>query len=166
MQPRAIETRYKGYRFRSRLEARWAVFFDALGLRWEYEPEGFELPGGVRYLPDFYVGTYVPGHHGYGPWVEIKAVEPTPKEINLMGALCEKGTTYGLIVWGTPGDEGFVHFHKEGHIDDDSRDGFTCYNHWSAYLFSCSEVGNTRVQKAIEAARGARFEHGESGAKR
>jgi hypothetical protein len=27
---KAIETSYKGYRFRSRLEARWAVFFDAL----------------------------------------------------------------------------------------------------------------------------------------
>jgi len=40
----AIETRYKGYRFRSRLEARWAVFFDALGVIWEYEKEGFEVP--------------------------------------------------------------------------------------------------------------------------
>lgn len=30
-----IETKYKGYRFRSRLEARWAVFFDALGISWE-----------------------------------------------------------------------------------------------------------------------------------
>ncbi len=29
---KAIETRYKGYRFRSRLEARWAVFFDALSV--------------------------------------------------------------------------------------------------------------------------------------
>ncbi len=38
---KAIETLYKGYRFRSRLEARWAVFFDALGLKWEYEKEGF-----------------------------------------------------------------------------------------------------------------------------
>lgn len=38
-----IETRYKGYRFRSRLEARWAVFFDVLGVRWEYEPEGYDL---------------------------------------------------------------------------------------------------------------------------
>lgn len=27
---KAIDTVYKGYRFRSRLEARWAVFFDAL----------------------------------------------------------------------------------------------------------------------------------------
>ena len=51
---KAIETHYKGYRFRSRLEARWAVFFDALGVKWEYEPEGYELDG-VRYLPDFYL---------------------------------------------------------------------------------------------------------------
>jgi hypothetical protein len=49
---KAIETRYKGYRFRSRLEARWAVFFDALELRWDYEPEGFETNAG-NYLPDF-----------------------------------------------------------------------------------------------------------------
>lgn len=50
---KAIETRYRGYRFRSRLEARWAVFFDALGIEWQYEPEGFELADGTRYLPDF-----------------------------------------------------------------------------------------------------------------
>lgn len=40
---KAIETSYKGYRFRSRLEARWAVFFDALGIEWEYEKEGYDL---------------------------------------------------------------------------------------------------------------------------
>lgn len=51
---RPIETHYKGYRFRSRLEARWAVFFDALGIRWEYEPQGYDV-GGRRYLPDFYL---------------------------------------------------------------------------------------------------------------
>lgn len=39
-----IETSYKGYRFRSRHEARWAVFFDVVKIKWEYEPEGFELP--------------------------------------------------------------------------------------------------------------------------
>jgi hypothetical protein len=32
MKIKAIETRYKGYRFRSRLEARWSVFFDAMEL--------------------------------------------------------------------------------------------------------------------------------------
>lgn len=40
---KAIETGYKGFRFRSRLEARWAIFFDVLDVPWEYEPEGFDL---------------------------------------------------------------------------------------------------------------------------
>ncbi len=62
---KAIETFYKNYHFRSRLEARWAVFFDALGLEWEYEPEGFDLGGGVYYLPDFYLPAS-------NMWVEIK----------------------------------------------------------------------------------------------
>lgn len=48
-----LETLYNGVRFRSRHEARWAVFFDTLELKWEYEPEGYELPNGQRYLPDF-----------------------------------------------------------------------------------------------------------------
>jgi len=32
---KAIETEYDGHRFRSRLEARWAVFFNAVGLTYE-----------------------------------------------------------------------------------------------------------------------------------
>ena len=55
---KAIETVYNGYRFRSRLEARWAVFFDAAGIPYEYEQEGFELSDGTRYLPDFYLPSY------------------------------------------------------------------------------------------------------------
>jgi len=61
---KAINTEYKGYLFRSRLEARWAVYFDALNAKWEYELEGFEH-NGVRYLPDFYLPDY-------DVWVEIK----------------------------------------------------------------------------------------------
>lgn len=52
---KAIETYYNGYRFRSRLEAKWAVFFDALGVDYEYEPEGFKLQNKECYLPDFKV---------------------------------------------------------------------------------------------------------------
>jgi hypothetical protein len=51
----AIETSYKGYRFRSRLEARWAVFFDTFPMRWRYETEGFAVTKNVCYLPDFYL---------------------------------------------------------------------------------------------------------------
>lgn len=59
---RAIETPYAGHRFRSRLEARWAVFFDSLGLEWDYEPETLNIPrsvsgmsGAFGYLPDFWL---------------------------------------------------------------------------------------------------------------
>lgn len=52
---KSIETVYNGYRFRSRLEAKWAVFFDALGIKYEYENYGFELGELGRYLPDFYL---------------------------------------------------------------------------------------------------------------
>lgn len=51
---KAIETAYAGYRMRSRLEAKWAAFFDAERIKWDYECEGFELPSG-RYLPDFWL---------------------------------------------------------------------------------------------------------------
>ena len=59
---KAIETVYNGYKFRSRLEARWAVFFDALGVQYEYEPEGLDLEECGLYLPDFYlphINTYL-----------------------------------------------------------------------------------------------------------
>lgn len=54
MNIKPIETNYNGYRFRSRLEARWAVFFDALKIKYYYEFEGFDIDG-TFYLPDFYL---------------------------------------------------------------------------------------------------------------
>lgn len=65
---KAIETSYKGYKFRSRLEARWAVFFDWMGLQWLYEPEGVVLPSGAYYLPDFRVTS----PQGMVTWYEVK----------------------------------------------------------------------------------------------
>lgn len=50
----AIETSYKGYRFRSRLEARWAMFFDRVGVTWTHEPQPLRVAG-EPYLPDFLV---------------------------------------------------------------------------------------------------------------
>jgi hypothetical protein len=67
---KAIETHYAGYRFRSRLEARWAVFFDHLKIEWQYEPQGYEVASvntdkTWAYLPDFYLP-------GFETWVEVK----------------------------------------------------------------------------------------------
>lgn len=50
-----IETYYNGIKFRSRAEARWAVFFDACGIKWEYEPEGYVVGDNLCYLPDFLI---------------------------------------------------------------------------------------------------------------
>lgn len=73
---KAIETVYNGYRFRSRLEARWAVFFDALGIEYQYELEGFELGNGIKYLPDFRVKS-----NFFTGWIEIKPQFPNEIEI-------------------------------------------------------------------------------------
>ena len=76
---KAIPTVYNGYKFRSRLEARWAVFFDKLGVQYRYETEGFNLDG-VKYLPDFFLPT---SKH----YIEVKPYEPTEEEINKAGML-------------------------------------------------------------------------------
>lgn len=82
----AIQTRYAGCHFRSRLEARWAVFLDTLGVPWEYEPQGFEWGAneidafagkerveGGRYLPDFWLPSIK-------TWFEVKGATPTDDE--------------------------------------------------------------------------------------
>jgi hypothetical protein len=51
---KSTPTKYKDHNFRSRLEARWAVYLDVIGLDWWYEMEGYQLPSGW-YLPDFWL---------------------------------------------------------------------------------------------------------------
>ncbi len=92
---KAIETRYKGYRFRSRLEARWAVFFDAIGLKWEYEPEGFEFKDGTQYLPDF----WLPELH---QWAEVKPEPLTGEEMRKVFLLSRHVDGFVLTLVGTP----------------------------------------------------------------
>lgn len=65
-----IPTLYQGVRFRSRLEATWAAFFDLIEWRWQYEP--FDLPG---WIPDFQIST---NSKSFNPnyLVEVKPVPP------------------------------------------------------------------------------------------
>jgi len=69
---RVIQTRYAGRYFRSRTEARWAVMFQELGVRWEYEPEGF-IVRRKAYLPDFWI-------EDWNAWFEVK---PKSEEHNV-----------------------------------------------------------------------------------
>lgn len=89
-----LETRYRGYRFRSRTEARWAVFFHHLGWAFEYEPEGFDL-NGTWYLPDFWLP-------GLGAWLEVKGVAPTVDELGLATELATRSGKEVLVAVGAP----------------------------------------------------------------
>jgi len=174
---KAIETHYKGCHFRSRLEARWAVFLDVLGVRWEYEKQGFDLPSGP-YLPDFWI---VPAANGRAAWLEIKPEQPTKGERDLVKELAESSGSVGLIFAGSPWhNEQFVYvflpsgaetnvtapmcqFLATGNIgflatvEKDDTAGFV--------FFPGIDLGALKsgaLNRAFRAARSARFEHGET----
>lgn len=187
---KAIETRYKNHRFRSRLEARWAVFFDAMGMPWEYESEGYELKNGVRYLPDFLLDGTV--------FVEIKPNVNT-SDAPLMDRFVkdkkkwesfapEIGDREFLVMLGAPGDHessgGGVEYFADGHFEivtlaECRRCGGLSWlnrhmgavEHHAATL-KCDAYCKTerwpivgsKIEAAVRAARSARFEHGERGA--
>lgn len=157
---KAIETQYKGYRFRSRLEARWAVFFDAMGIEWEYEKEGYELPDGIRYLPDFWLPecktfAEIKPAEG-GDFAKAKALaEITHNTFLLLEGLpslgkyyypgyvfyCNTGIRYfEMIAFSEIGTSGKIYVDHYGRVDSTKK----------------------RIDAAATAARSARFEHGET----
>lgn len=187
---KAIETEYNGYRFRSRLEARWAVFFDAYGIEYEYEKEGFEVstPDGiVRYLPDFYFPQY-------DMWGEVKGVTDRgqiPKEdaIKMSWMIANDGPcSKGIILLGNiPNPQNacnilWARWYWNGHgLDYEYHE--RCFNGLPWYrgresetvpLFFNDDLMIThcwnddefeldkRLCDALTAARSARFEHRET----
>ena len=174
----AIQTRYAGCRFRSRLEARWAVFFDHLGVPWQYEPQGFELEHGP-YLPDFFLPSI-------DTWYEVKGQRPTGHELDLAWDLWLATDRPVAVAWGdiprSAGEYGGDLMARAGHrgihcrADDDfawcictecGKPGIE-YEARSARI--CKHDTNDRLHNgdhprilaAYEAARSARFEHGET----
>jgi hypothetical protein len=92
---KAIDTPYSNHLFRSRLEARWAFYFDVLNTTWEYEKEGFELGNGERYLPDF----YLPQHRLYA---EIKPIKFNYKEHSKCKRLAAQSECNVIEIVGLP----------------------------------------------------------------
>jgi len=97
---KVIQTFYKGFHFRSRLEARYAVMFDAAGLEWVYEPEGYELPSG-RYLPDFYIPKW-------DAYVEIKGKPPGHQEFQKCHELSVAADKLVILFEGQPETDNFA----------------------------------------------------------
>ena len=184
---RPIETYYRGYRFRSRLEARWAVFLDHLvgEGNWEYEPEGFSLGNGSYYLPDFRVRCYGKrgkiGDEWFYLYIEVKGQmsEVDASKIDVFSG------GYPVLVVGRIPEEGTC-FDAEALKAYDGMDGsIVCpfnystidYDYYAAFP-AADECGRfylagddcnyihpedkARVEAAYAAARQARFEYGES----
>ncbi len=111
MKLQAIETTYHGYKCRSRLEARWIVFFEAMKYRFEYEPEGFEFhtsfplhlrevfkgytPKPTRYLPDFWLPQVE-------MWAEVKPCKFNAAELAKVEMLVEMTGFPCLMLVGPP----------------------------------------------------------------
>jgi hypothetical protein len=110
-----INTQYKGYLFRSRLEARWAKFFDMMGFEWEYEPEGFDMGYGDLYLPDFRLKL----NNGDTQWVEIKpkGVTSDDKFDRFAAAMCEDSAYLGANIYAelVSGDPMWAFFENTQH---------------------------------------------------
>jgi len=105
---KAIDTRYAGHLFRSRLEARVGVFLDTLGCSWSYEPEGYELPFSGRYLCDFLVHDFPFSDEKRSIWIEVKGTDPTRAEVNAMRELCCATGRYGFFMVGSCHMVGFA----------------------------------------------------------
>jgi hypothetical protein len=169
---KAIETNYCGYRFRSRLEARYAVFFNALGIKWEYEFEGFVLPSGEYYLPDFFLPTF-----DGGTYVEVKPKELTAEEREKCWQLCIGLKTNVWLAVGTPDLMCYeVFYYNDGKAI--SGDGIPNADQaeFENRMFAMSAFGETgcpvnpeyrkllgnTITLAVSEAKKARFEHGEN----
>lgn len=171
---KAIETIYDGHRFRSRAEARWAVFFNAVGWRYEYEKEGYDLQG-TWYLPDFFLPDI-------GYWLEVKGGEPTNEEVELCGRLVEATSHPCLLASGPPearekllllaaDDRHEWADNQRFYFADDRRNEGEFWLTSERGSFSIGPVDGpnhgrdpgifSATKDGYDAARSARFEHGE-----
>jgi hypothetical protein len=180
--PKAIATQYAGYRMRSRLEARWAVFFDRLGIRWEYEPEGYWLSG-RPYLPDFKL--MLPGDRIV--FVEVKHSENDEHEgahVDLCRQLARAVEQPVLLLTGVPGYRMYHLFSPTLAPNEFMAAFFVDYgeiiritdDYWFQLAILNEETGvweflhdepaaiksfGAGLVDAVDAARSARFEHAE-----
>jgi hypothetical protein len=185
---KAIETSFKGCRFRSRLEARWAVWLDALQIAWRYEHQGFVLDG-EAYLPDFWLpfrdeerfDEGMPPVKGY--WLEIKPQSPTEREKQLLLALAKETHHHAYAFLGSCGVDEFSVFiataqgswidardnWPEDALVHESRGALrTWHELYGLFCNTCSRARGgsgtpdcPEIEAAFAAARSARFEHGE-----
>jgi hypothetical protein len=161
---KAVETIHKSITYRSRLEARWAAFFENIGFRHIYEPEGFEHEG-KRYLPDFWIdeldGYLEVKQHNAGE-DEIKRVREWQRDMAASGMRL-------FSVFGEPNPDKFIMCDPSGEIIkllDCRRCDGVCYADrisWGQFKgHTCEDhdrfpLSDTRIREAMEAAMREKF---------
>lgn len=161
----AIETHYRGYKFRSRLEARWVVFFNHMAITFQYEPEGFKLTSGW-YLPDFWLPQVE-------MWAEVKQNTFDKHEYALAFELSESTGFPCLMLVGGPDFKPYKSVTVVEGVDESGKlvrdDIEILYCLVSDYLqdgnfFYCEthdqvlDNYGTDYKEAVRAARGERFD--------
>ncbi len=165
---KSIETRWKGYRFRSRLEARWAIFFESMDIEFQYEVDGFRLSDGACYIPDF----YLPKLH---QWAEVKPDQPSGEEISKAVSLVRDSGKELLWLVGPPDFRHYdgiwvpspTEFATETYcLDIYSDERLFRYYSVENRLFSGADweiserTASQRFRESIYDSRGCRFEAG------
>ena len=128
----ALKTIYNKIQYRSKLEARWAIFFDHYGLRFEYEPTTFRLKSGL-YCPDFFFPDLA-CYAEVKPLISLEAFLNTyEKHVFYENTVYLKPAEYRkiqefedsiVLLCGLPLERNFILFNT---IDLDCWDGFNCY---------------------------------------
>jgi hypothetical protein len=112
-----IQTRYKGCYFRSRLEARWAVYLDSVGLKWEYEKQGFNLQDSTGWLPKKYPGKscYLPDFwlNDVNMWAEVKPEAFSDLELARARLLTNNTNHPVILLVGLPACQPYDFFQPE-----------------------------------------------------
>jgi len=154
---RVIKTEYKGIKYRSRTEARWAVFMDNAECPFEYEPEGLDLGDAGCYIPDFYLPMV-------DKFLEIKPSVMVEGRESPVEELAKQSGKDVILMFGTPqvpelGDERFwengVLYCGTGGVD---------YGYWFCCCPHCGMVDiqfNGRADRIN--CRCPRSEHGDKG---
>lgn len=150
---KAIETIWAGRKFRSRIEARWAVFFQEIGAKWHYEFEGFEF-GPHRYLPDFWIENVNlrTTKKGPGLLVEIKPVYPEENYIKKLELFSESIETplallVGDVSYGGSGhpNDGHFQFLGQKEVLLDGPFSFCWYDNFMAF-WKCPDCGSLKFE--------------------
>lgn len=160
-----MKTLYKGRRFRSHIEARWAVYFDALGLLWEYEKTEFDFGLGYVYRPDFWL-------QDVRMWAAVTDDRMPAAEEDLCRALVRRTGFPCLKLEGVPEVRHYYAFELfEGRIDlmDYLLTNFHGYPKSEHRFYGSTGMNDAELQvnldyfddlvPAVQSSRTARFEY-------